>query len=546
MAERDDLLSAVINDPDDAALRLAFSDWLEDHGEAERAELIRVQMERQTLPESDERQVALEARELSLLAEHYFYWTPNLPVFSRACFRRGFIEHIEAPADVLLEQMEEAFQRQPIRSVMITDLCEEGVGRELAQRPEWSRVEAIGIGDSQQAYRGTIDDSPGFHGTPDYAALLQSRHLSRLQALYLKSRVPRGMSDMIGTSNTFSQLRELHIEDGGDLSPTLLLNRLAGVPHLPLSTLCLYGHPGGSSGLGREGMEALINGPHWKRLEHLTIGIDDESPGIGPYIQKSKLQSLRVYEAWRDGRSECTTFFESLVDAESWGRLRSLHFQDFPIGQYGLFSAKQLRQIESLKLHGERTEAEVCALLANPHSCNLRHLELPNRARGNNVVEAFLKGDHLANLLSLRLCQSNGIAEAIATAPRFSRLRRLNFFALKTQDIQSLEESTTLKNLISLELSSSREMKAPAYQSFATNPVFSHLRFLDLSGCPVPAKSQEVLIDSPHISWLVLSWDKMREEVREKYHRKINLRGARPPLDNYSEGPPSRGLDSHF
>jgi uncharacterized protein (TIGR02996 family) len=40
---RDDFLRAVLAAPDDDTPRLAFADWLDEHGEPERAEFIRVQ-----------------------------------------------------------------------------------------------------------------------------------------------------------------------------------------------------------------------------------------------------------------------------------------------------------------------------------------------------------------------------------------------------------------------------------------------------------------------------------------------------------------------
>jgi uncharacterized protein (TIGR02996 family) len=45
------------------ALRLVFADWLEDHGELERAEFIRVQIELAKLPNVDNRRPELEQRE---------------------------------------------------------------------------------------------------------------------------------------------------------------------------------------------------------------------------------------------------------------------------------------------------------------------------------------------------------------------------------------------------------------------------------------------------------------------------------------------------
>src|SRR4051812_21677721 len=44
MSEERALLRQVAREPDDDAPRLVYADWLEDHGRAERAELIRAQV----------------------------------------------------------------------------------------------------------------------------------------------------------------------------------------------------------------------------------------------------------------------------------------------------------------------------------------------------------------------------------------------------------------------------------------------------------------------------------------------------------------------
>jgi uncharacterized protein (TIGR02996 family) len=51
MKEQDALLAAVLDAPDDDAPRLVYADWLEEHGQPERAEFIRAQVERARLPE---------------------------------------------------------------------------------------------------------------------------------------------------------------------------------------------------------------------------------------------------------------------------------------------------------------------------------------------------------------------------------------------------------------------------------------------------------------------------------------------------------------
>jgi uncharacterized protein (TIGR02996 family) len=77
----DALLAAVIASPDDDTLRLAFADWFEEHSQPDRAEFIRVQIERTQLPPDDPRQSELAFREMNLLAERgkeWFGFSPTL------------------------------------------------------------------------------------------------------------------------------------------------------------------------------------------------------------------------------------------------------------------------------------------------------------------------------------------------------------------------------------------------------------------------------------------------------------------------------------
>ena len=47
--DRDSLLRAILANPADDMSRLVFADWLEEHGESERAEFIRIQCELATI-----------------------------------------------------------------------------------------------------------------------------------------------------------------------------------------------------------------------------------------------------------------------------------------------------------------------------------------------------------------------------------------------------------------------------------------------------------------------------------------------------------------
>src|SRR3954466_8054358 len=92
MSERLGLLQAIRDRPDDDALRLVLADWLEDHGDSEQAEFIRVRIERARLPDEDDRQAELEARERRLLLKHAERWVPAELPLSWTRFRRGLPE----------------------------------------------------------------------------------------------------------------------------------------------------------------------------------------------------------------------------------------------------------------------------------------------------------------------------------------------------------------------------------------------------------------------------------------------------------------------
>src|SRR5262245_26615464 len=73
-AQQDALLQAVLDDPDDDTVRLVFADWCEEHGHADRAEFIRLQIERARLAPYHPRHAVLAQRETALLQEHAAEW----------------------------------------------------------------------------------------------------------------------------------------------------------------------------------------------------------------------------------------------------------------------------------------------------------------------------------------------------------------------------------------------------------------------------------------------------------------------------------------
>lgn len=137
-SERAAFVRAICAEPACDTARLVYADWLDEHGELERAEFVRVQVELARLPDpcprcecanlrtaaiqtrgAEQRELcALHARERELLQPNWALWMPEVPgprgCGNRDCFpktgfaaggshtvmtfRRGFVEEITCTA----------------------------------------------------------------------------------------------------------------------------------------------------------------------------------------------------------------------------------------------------------------------------------------------------------------------------------------------------------------------------------------------------------------------------------------------------------------
>src|SRR5262245_2924557 len=117
MTTEADFLHAIRRSPEDDSLRLVYSDWLEEHGQPERAEFVRLQVELGPMRfEIDRPRVRqLLAREEELLRAHAEKWLGRLPRAVREAsrpphqpgslgpfFRGGVPELVALSLDVLL------------------------------------------------------------------------------------------------------------------------------------------------------------------------------------------------------------------------------------------------------------------------------------------------------------------------------------------------------------------------------------------------------------------------------------------------------------
>src|SRR5437763_14201269 len=97
MTDRAAFLAAIAAAPADDLPRLVFADWLDEHGDPDRAEFIRLQCAAARGEPADPTRVA------ALEAAHHVDWLgPFARVAFRAEFRRGFVDHAVLPAAAFL------------------------------------------------------------------------------------------------------------------------------------------------------------------------------------------------------------------------------------------------------------------------------------------------------------------------------------------------------------------------------------------------------------------------------------------------------------
>ena len=108
-------LKAILADPDDDAPRLIYADWLDEHGDGDRAEFIRAQC--------GPGRPDLEARARDLLAVHEASWVAPLRGLAVAWeFRRGFVEAVTCDARTFARRARELFALAPVSALRLRGL----------------------------------------------------------------------------------------------------------------------------------------------------------------------------------------------------------------------------------------------------------------------------------------------------------------------------------------------------------------------------------------------------------------------------------------
>jgi uncharacterized protein (TIGR02996 family) len=250
MSQEDAFLQAILQDPDDVALRLVYADWLEERGDP-KGEFIRLQCDAEQVAD-DELRAARLARAGALQAAHEAEWLGRLRGRVQGwTFRRGFIEDVTLGAAAFLDHADELFAASPIRRVRLRDA--HTVVERLALCPHLARLVGLDLSDNRL-------------GDAEAEVLAESPYLDSLQSLDLAlNGIGLSGARALARGEHWGRLRELrlahnHIADLGAYA----LAASSGFPSLTTLDLSFCG-------IGPPGVKDLAGSRHLAGLEVLDL-----------------------------------------------------------------------------------------------------------------------------------------------------------------------------------------------------------------------------------------------------------------------------------
>lgn len=129
MTEADALRSAVVANPDDDTPRLIFADWLDEHGQPDRAAFIRMQIDAARAEPWSPAAREAEHRADAVYGLGQPDWKPDWAESLAVQYHRGFVEGITVDAHAFPQLAERVFEQFPLRTLTLSRpwIAEDGV-----------------------------------------------------------------------------------------------------------------------------------------------------------------------------------------------------------------------------------------------------------------------------------------------------------------------------------------------------------------------------------------------------------------------------------
>jgi uncharacterized protein (TIGR02996 family) len=115
------LLKAILENPYDNFPRRAYADWLEEHGETERATFIRAQLSQDDLTTAGHLRATQQKVEWRIGSENHAVWLGPLREVGTFEYQRGFASAVKTTHSRFLAHAKLIFGREPVILVELTD-----------------------------------------------------------------------------------------------------------------------------------------------------------------------------------------------------------------------------------------------------------------------------------------------------------------------------------------------------------------------------------------------------------------------------------------
>jgi uncharacterized protein (TIGR02996 family) len=442
MSDGDALVRAVCEHPDEDTPRLAYADWLDEHGDPVRAEFIRLQCRLAHLAEGDPGRAELGRRADELARVHGPVWAAPLGPGVRprtrwddaSAFGRGFVEEVTMSAARFLRRAGWLYGRAPVRRVRLTRAA--GLIGRLAACPHLARLAGLSLAGNRLVGPEAVD-------------LARCPHLDGLTHLDVSvNRVgPRGAVALL---ERLAGRPGAAVEFGGNRLGPAGAAALARSPGLATHTALLVG----SNRMGDGAIAALLDSPYTESLRVLDL-TDNEAGGAAVaalagrarpalaelYLRKNRLgdagartlaegsdpSGVRILNAGLNGVGDAGA--AALAGGRAFPALQALCLSWNRIGDAGavaLARSAALPALRTLDLSGNRIGGVGAVALARSAALPaLRTLDLSGNRIGNAGALAFLEqcpaGLEELNLIGNPI--SRGTALALRSAAGGLRVR---------------------------------------------------------------------------------------------------------------------------
>jgi uncharacterized protein (TIGR02996 family) len=375
MTDPSGLLRAICENADDDTPRLIYADWLDEHGDPDRAEFIRAQCELARPPArgTRTRRSWLERRVKVLWKQHGADWAKQPGGGSDKLNRweRGFCAHHHAKDLAALKaELPRRLAEAPIQHTHVWRATRKDV-EPLVAWPLLARLRSL-----QLFGAGALSDESALIGDGDVQTLVQCPYLTRLEGLALTQHVigPEGLR-VLAHASTLPALRDLE----------------------------MYGNRWSD-----DGVRILCQSPLASRLRKLHAGGGPNADFLTP------------------------TATSCLATTPALANLRVLNLDNTRIGDFGarhLARAPHFTGLTELWLHEcQIHNGGVKAIAGSPHLANLEVLDLSsNWTVGHPAAVALLASPYLKKIRYLDLWRCEGIPSKDVQLLRKRFGSRVNF-----------------------------------------------------------------------------------------------------------------------